>query len=319
MAYVDWYFDATDPAAMRALRSDLRRYLERHAEPGSDLDAAEIVAGELLANVTRHAVGPAWVSVDWSKEAPLLAVHDLGPGFELEDVGASPTLSEHGYGLTIVSHLAQKLEVRRKQAGGARVTVELPVRRRREVRVRDVGPVEGALPTPEEATPEGAFSREPFLRALVVQLSRAVEEEHGPDAAEHAVTRVGLAVGGRMEEEYRKANGIVGQLTPEQIADLFVKLKAAIEGGFYVIEANEDRVVLGNTRCPFGEVVQRSPSLCRMTSSVFGGIAARNTGGSSVQLEERIAVGDPGCRVTVLLGPRDDAPPGSQEYDEAGT
>jgi hypothetical protein len=39
-----------------------------------------------------------------------------------------------------------------------------------------------------------------------------------------------------------------------------------------------------------------------MTSSVFGGIAARNTGGAVVQLEERIAVGDPQCRVTVWLG-----------------
>jgi hypothetical protein len=38
-----------------------------------------------------------------------------------------------------------------------------------------------------------------------------------------------------------------------------------------------------------------------MTSSVFGGIAARNTGGASVVLEERIAVGDPECRVVVWL------------------
>lgn len=40
-----------------------------------------------------------------------------------------------------------------------------------------------------------------------------------------------------------------------------------------------------------------------MTSSVFGGIAARNyEGGAAVVLEERIAVGDPGCRVVVHLG-----------------
>jgi hypothetical protein len=40
-----------------------------------------------------------------------------------------------------------------------------------------------------------------------------------------------------------------------------------------------------------------------MTSSVFGGIAANNVGDASVQLEERIAVGDPECRVTVWLKP----------------
>ncbi len=47
--------------------------------------------------------------------------------------------------------------------------------------------------------------------------------------------------------------------------------------------------------------VRRAPGLCRMTSSVFGGIAARNTGGATVVLEERIALGDPECRVVVWL------------------
>jgi hypothetical protein len=44
-----------------------------------------------------------------------------------------------------------------------------------------------------------------------------------------------------------------------------------------------------------------------MTSSVFGGIAARNSEHEAVVvLEERIAVGDPGCRVHVLLDPPPD-------------
>ncbi|WP_326943835.1 hypothetical protein OG439_28230 [Amycolatopsis sp. NBC_01307] len=34
----------------------------------------------------------------------------------------------------------------------------------------------------------------------------------------------------------------------------------------------------------------------------LGGIAARNVGESAVTLEERIAVGDPQCRVVVHLG-----------------
>jgi predicted ArsR family transcriptional regulator len=83
-----------------------------------------------------------------------------------------------------------------------------------------------------------------------------------------------------------------------------VRLKQAIGGEFRVVEAGADRIVLENTRCPFGDAVRRAPALCRMTSSVFGGIAARNTpDGASVLLEERIAVGDPGCRVVVYLGP----------------
>jgi predicted ArsR family transcriptional regulator len=83
-----------------------------------------------------------------------------------------------------------------------------------------------------------------------------------------------------------------------------VRLKHAIDGGFSVVEATPERVVLENTRCPFGDAVLRSPALCRMTSSVFGGIAARNAGSDvAVLLEERIAVGDPGCRVVVSLTP----------------
>jgi predicted ArsR family transcriptional regulator len=83
-----------------------------------------------------------------------------------------------------------------------------------------------------------------------------------------------------------------------------VRLKQAIDGDFRVVEATAERIVLENTRCPFGSAVRRAPVLCRMTSSVFGGIAARNSeSGASVLLEERIAVGDPGCRVVVHLGP----------------
>ena len=93
-------------------------------------------------------------------------------------------------------------------------------------------------------------------------------------------------------------------MTPEQLGRCFVRLKHAIDGGFSVVEATPERIVLENTRCPFGDSVLRAPALCRMTSSVFGGIAARNTEGEvAVLLEERIAVGDPGCRVVVSLAP----------------
>jgi predicted ArsR family transcriptional regulator len=113
-----------------------------------------------------------------------------------------------------------------------------------------------------------------------------------------------------MEEEHRRAEQLVGSLTPEQMGDLFVRLKAAINGGFSVVEANDERIVLVNTACPFGDAVMRAPGLCRMTSSVFGGIAARNTGAATINLEERIAVGDPGCRVTVWLHDVEGSRPG---------
>ncbi|MGZ6641578.1 MAG: methanogen output domain 1-containing protein [Solirubrobacteraceae bacterium] len=182
------------------------------------------------------------------------------------------------------------------------VSSVLPVRRRVPASHDPPRLYADALRSPEEADPDGTFGRESFLRALVVQLAQAVERQAGPDAAEAAVAQVGADVGGRMEDEYRRARAIVDELEPRQIADLYVRLKAAIGGDFYVIEADEGKIVLGNRACPFGDVVKRAPGLCRMTSSVFGGIAARNTGGAAVVLEERIAVGAPECRGVVWLG-----------------
>jgi len=81
-----------------------------------------------------------------------------------------------------------------------------------------------------------------------------------------------------------------------------------------VIEVSEDRIVLGASRCPFGDVVQRAPALCRMTSAVFGGIAANSYGEAAVTLEERIAIGDPGCRIVVHLDPGTDPTQTAHRY-----
>ena len=148
---------------------------------------------------------------------------------------------------------------------------------------------------------DGTYGRESFLRALVVQLAQTVELVDGPGAADVMVAQVGTDVGGRMEEAYRSSHRVDGDLDIDQMAELFVDLKRAIGGGFSVVEVHDDRIVLENGACPFGDAVKRAPALCRMTSSVFGGIAARNRGGSAVHLQERIAVGDRECRVTVWL------------------
>ncbi|MDO8188950.1 methanogen output domain 1-containing protein [Conexibacter sp. JD483] len=287
---------------MSDLRHEIGDYLRRHALAGSDLAGADVAVSELLSNVVLHAPGPAWAHLDWDGERPLLAVHDLGAGFEPAATLPDDLLSASGgRGLFIVSNVAGWMTVAAKRAGGSKVTVALPVTRTADP---DLTPPErrvSSLPAPQEARADGTFGRESFLRALVVQLAEAVERNEGPDAAAAAVAQVGADVGGRMEDEYRRVEGIVGDLRPAQIADLYVRLKAAIDGDFYVIEADDERIVLGSRACPFGDVVRRAPGLCRMTSSVFGGIAARNTGGSSVVLEERIALGDPECRVVVWL------------------
>jgi DNA-binding CsgD family transcriptional regulator/anti-sigma regulatory factor (Ser/Thr protein kinase) len=303
---MEWAVDGANAAEIAALRREVAAYLGRHAEPHSDVAGAEMVIAELLANVFEHAPGPAWVRVNWERERPRLEVHDLGPGFVLD-----PRLPEpqtlRGRGLFIVDAIADDLARADKTAGGSVVSATLPVRRRVErpgERPRDTV---AALASVDEARADGTFATEAFLRALVVAMAQTIETDQGPDVAAATVTQVGADVGGRMEQAYRAATGIAGRLSPEQIADLFVRLKGGIGGDFYVIEADERRIVLGNRRCPFGPMVQGQPALCRMTSSVFGGIAARNASRSAVVLEDRIALGDRECRVVVWLG--DHGPP----------
>ncbi|MGJ7441094.1 methanogen output domain 1-containing protein [Aquipuribacter sp. MA13-6] len=322
---MDWYLNTADAAALWALRQEVRAYLRRHAEPGTDTGDADLVVEELVGNAVRHAGGPVWVSLSWRELSPTMRVLDLGPGFDpslLGEVSAAPVarppqhvpesledvdpllLAESGRGLFLVSHLAESLQAHTRDAGGMSVQAVLPVKKRFALSHDPPRQTVGALPLAEESAPDGTFGKESFLRALVVQLARTVEFQHGPDAAEAAVAQVGADVGGRMEEEFRRAEQVVDRLSPQQVGDCYVRLKHAIDGGFRLEHADEDVVVLTNDRCPFGDVVTAAPSLCRMTSSVFGGIAARSspTGTAAVLLEERIAIGDPGCRVTVYLG-----------------
>ena len=304
---MDWYLDGSDVTATVALRTEIRDYLDRHADPSSDVDSAEVVVSELLSNLPRHAPGPAWVSLTWSDESPLLEVRDLGPGFTL-DVAELPSVERTGgRGLFLANLFVRSLETAARRAGGTTVRVVLDVERP-PVESFDPAPSRGPLlPDLDEALASGGFGKESFLRALVVQLAQAVERNGGPALAEASVAQVAIDVGSQMEAEYRLATEVVDRLDPSQLADCFVRLKHAIDGGFYVIDLTPERIVLGNTHCPFGDVVRKAPALCRMTSAVFGGIAANSHGEAAVVLEERIAVGDPECRVVVHLGPVDGA------------
>jgi len=158
-----------------------------------------------------------------------------------------------------------------------------------------------------------ALDRDSFLRALLRELSGALERIVGLEEASGYISLVGGAMGEAIDADYRRALG-VETLSKEQVREVFVDLKRRIEGDFYVIEATADRIALGNRACPFGAYVVGRPSLCMMTSNVFGFIAAQNLGYASVEVLESIAAGDAECRVTVHLGPEGGERPGAREY-----
>lgn len=151
-----------------------------------------------------------------------------------------------------------------------------------------------------------SLERDGFLRTLLRHLSGTLEEIVGLDQAAGFVSVVGGRMGQEIDAMYREALG-VQRLDRSEVAEVLVDLKRRIQGDFYLIHADDERIVLGNRACPFGEKVLGRPSLCMMTSNVFGAIAAENLGYAKVELQEAIARGDDGCRVVVHLGHTDEA------------
>lgn len=156
------------------------------------------------------------------------------------------------------------------------------------------------------------LERDLFLRSLLRELAGTLEDVVGLEDASGYISIVGAAIGDQINADYRHALK-VESLNRDQVAATLVDLKRRIQGDFYIIEADEDRLVLGNRRCPFGDFVRDRPSLCMMTSNVFGAIAADNLGYAHVDIEESIARGHAGCRVVINLTPQED-PGEGREY-----
>lgn len=144
------------------------------------------------------------------------------------------------------------------------------------------------------------LDRDLFTRTLIRELSGTLQDVVGLEEASGFISVVGQTIGEQINHEYHEALS-VDRLTREEVRDVLVDLKRRIQGDFYVIEENDDKIVLGNRRCPFGDKVLDRPALCMMTSNVFGSIAAENLGYAKVELQETIAKHDQGCRVIVHL------------------
>ncbi|MDP4172242.1 MAG: methanogen output domain 1-containing protein, partial [Bacillota bacterium] len=140
-----------------------------------------------------------------------------------------------------------------------------------------------------------------FLAKLITQYAHIHKKTIG-NVADEYVRQIGIRTGEWIESFYGDKNT---SWTVDQYANVIVDLKNSIGGHFYISEVYEDHVVVKATACPFGEAVLDAPHLCNMTSSVFGGIAARKFGYGKVSLRKRIAMGDQGCEVAVYFQPNE--------------
>ena len=125
-----WAFAADDARMAAGMREAFCAYLRSRGAVDAEFVAAELIFGELVGNVVRHAPGPIEITVEWVEDRAVLTVSDRCAGFvpkakpELPDV-----LSESGRGWFLLHAYGEGTSVRARAGGGSSVSVVLPVTR----------------------------------------------------------------------------------------------------------------------------------------------------------------------------------------------
>jgi GAF domain-containing protein/anti-sigma regulatory factor (Ser/Thr protein kinase) len=127
---IGWSFDAENAKAAQDARGAFVAQLRSEATAESDLGAAEVVFGELIGNVVRHAPGPIDIALEWSGSRSVLHVIDRGNGFAYEPRQRVDVMREDGRGLWLVARFGLQLSIEHLPHFGTHIRVELPVLRR---------------------------------------------------------------------------------------------------------------------------------------------------------------------------------------------
>lgn len=106
-------------------------------------------------------------------------------------------------------------------------------------------PIIQELPIPLE--------RDLFLRTLVRELSGALQDVDGLEEASGFINVVGQRIGEQLNTEYKAALGVSG-LNRRQVGEVLVDLKRRIQGDFFILEEDPDKIVLGNREIKLGRV-----------------------------------------------------------------
>ncbi len=278
---MDWLIDTADPGSAPGRASSLLEdHLRRHAvDPDTVSPLVQGVHDE-LADAARDAAGqPLHLRLDWTSRRAVLAMTavDDTAALDGQDVPTdAPVPARHRAAVRELAHHSLR-------------TVELPVARRAQ-HTFDSGPppVVGAGLSPEEQGPA----------AVALALAAAIDA-HPTATAPQAAAIAGalIASSGTSADD---------TLDPRAAAEEFVRLHHALGSEAYVVSADDDRVELAVTKCPFGAADGPAASLCHISSGLAGQLAAKVNGSSKVVLDETIVKGDPECHLQVLLHPEEE-------------
>ncbi len=274
---MDWCVDPAVPGARRAVEADLAAHLARRVP---DTAACHAAVGQLAVHLDRRTPGggPWRLTLRWRLGQAQVAVRPMRPEGRLP---GTPLAA----GATACAWDLEEL---------AAVTVEEP-------HWVDLGlhrPAEPVL-DPDPGDTELPAHREGFLTSVAATATGL----SGYSSAGRCAF-VGAAAARRAEADYRRGHHVDRSLTAGEVAEAFVDLQQGIGGDFTVVEVDADHAVVANHTCPFGAAVTDAPQLCRVTSAMLGSLAARSWQGQAwVSLDERIALGDRRCLLTVRRSP----------------
>jgi serine phosphatase RsbU (regulator of sigma subunit)/anti-sigma regulatory factor (Ser/Thr protein kinase) len=123
-----WTVEPGDWHAARHARREFVASLEAAGSAESDIKAAELIFGELSADVAQHAAGPIDIALDWGAKNAVLHVIDRGEGYAAsERTEPDDLLTERGRGLWLVGRLGAHLSVEILPGFGTHVRAILPV------------------------------------------------------------------------------------------------------------------------------------------------------------------------------------------------
>lgn len=123
---VSWHFESDDAAGAADARVAFVAHLQRRDIDPDLVTIAELVFGELVANVVRHAPGPVEIDLTWREDKPFLTVRDRGPCFEVGNLKIpADALAEGGRGFFIIANTASSPVVTPRPGGGNEVVVSL--------------------------------------------------------------------------------------------------------------------------------------------------------------------------------------------------
>jgi PAS domain S-box-containing protein len=122
-----WQFDVRDAAGAGAVRRRFVASLEAHGFSADDRDTAELVLGELIGNVVRHAahIHAVEAVVDHGGDYSVLHIIDRGSGFYHNGRLPADPYAEGGRGLFLVGALTIAFTVSERCGGGSHARVVL--------------------------------------------------------------------------------------------------------------------------------------------------------------------------------------------------